>query len=321
MVAMLGSSDDSHTPVSTPELPKLPYEIFLLVVEAFLESAHAEFSTDPASWQLECEPVRHSHIPIPEVYYIDDCDEDGDDMRNKRFSLLRGISQIDLRSRRMVNQWFPRLAFLEHGIYDAHEFAHVCAEADVFLFSAPLYIPRSRLAAPVGPPFLDLLRLLEHVHFMNGDFDLESLSAMPSLKSVSFRKNIDTMGPHEHGKSSFAQEPHARVFTPPEWEAIRESSSIWQKGVRLFVNPVSSWYSTDWQSAELFYLPASAGKRDAVRILRFAVSCQGCRDALPPLGRVCLSTQADRVPGILLYSARMHHGATHRIQWLREEIH
>ncbi|KAF5499697.1 hypothetical protein CGCF413_v007244 [Colletotrichum fructicola] len=262
---MFNLSDDSasgsHTAVSTPELPKLPYEIFLLVVEAFLKSAHAEFSIDPASWQLECEPVRRRHIPIPEVYYIDDCDDDGDDMRGKRFSLLRGVSQVDLRSRRMVNHWFPRLAFLEHGIYHAHRFTHVCAKVDVFLFSAPLHIPHFE------PRFLDLLRLLEHVHFVDGDFDLESLSVMPSLKSVGFPKIIDTMGPHEHGKSSFAQEPHARVFSPPQWVAIRESSSIWEKGVRLFVNPCGSWYSRDWQLAELFYLPASAGKRDAVRIL------------------------------------------------------
>ncbi|KAF4812453.1 hypothetical protein CGCTS75_v014035 [Colletotrichum tropicale] len=107
---------------------------------------------------------------------------------------------------------------------------------------------------------------------------------MPSLKSVSFPTDIDTMGPHEHGKSSSAQEPHARVFSPTQWQAIRESSSIWEKGVRLFVNPVGSWYFRDWQLAELFYLPASAGKREAVRILRFAVGYQGCRDTLPPLG-------------------------------------
>ncbi|KAE9572479.1 hypothetical protein CGMCC3_g11512 [Colletotrichum fructicola] len=292
---MFNLSDDSasgsHTAVSTPELPKLPYEIFLLVVEAFLKSAHAEFSIDPASWQLECEPVRRRHIPIPEVYYIDDCDDDGDDMRGKRFSLLRGVSQVDLRSRRMVNHWFPRLAFLEHGIYHAHRFTHVCAKVDVFLFSAPLHIPHFE------PRFLDLLRLLEHVHFVDGDFDLESLSVMPSLKSVGFPKIIDTMGPHEHGKSSFAQEPHARVFSPPQWVAIRESSSIWEKGVRLFVNPCGSWYSRDWQLAELFYLPASAGKRDAVRILRFAVGCQGCRDALPPLGRVCLRSPSAKMEG------------------------
>lgn len=71
IIATLNPSDDSasgsHTLVSTPELPKLPYEIFLLVVEAFLESAHAEFSIDPASWELECEPIRRNHIPIPEV--------------------------------------------------------------------------------------------------------------------------------------------------------------------------------------------------------------------------------------------------------------
>ncbi|KAF0328899.1 hypothetical protein GQ607_003924, partial [Colletotrichum asianum] len=233
--------------------------------------------------------IRHRHIPIPEVYYIDDCDDDSEDMRSKCISLLRGVSQVDLRSRRMVNQRFPKLAFLEHGIDHAHRFAHVCAKVDVVLFSGPLYIPRSRLTAPVGPPFLDLLRLLEHVHFENADFDLESLSAMPTLKSVSFPKTIDTMGAHEHGKSSFAQEPHAWVISPQQWEAIRESSSIWGKGVRLFVNPFGSCYSRDWQLAELFYIPASAGKREAVRILRFAVGYQGCRDVLPPLGRVCLS--------------------------------
>lgn len=203
-------------------------------------------------------------------------------MRDKRFRLLRGVSQVDTRSCRMVNQRFPRLAFLEHGIYHAHHFAHVCAKVDVFSFSAPLLIPHLRL--PVKPGFLDLLRLLEHVHFENGNLDLESLSAMPSLKSVSF-STWWYLEPHEngHGASYLVQEPlHSDIFSRHHCEAIGKCSPIWEKGVRLFRNRFNKWSLGNWQLTELFLVPATAEKPQAVRVRRFTVGCQHCLDAVPP---------------------------------------
>lgn len=271
------SASKSYAPASTKELPKLPYDIFLLVVEAFLESAHAEISSEPASWALYL---------LREVFFILDYNYDGNETRKKRFRLLRGISQVDLRARRMVNQQFPRFAFMEDKHSGVQKFVHICAKVDLFAISSASCITDS-LSPPVKPRFLDMLRVLENVYFVSGDFDLESLGAMPSLKSVRLLMDIE-MGPYGHVRPCFAQE---QVFRPWQWKAIRECSSIWDKGVRLFVNPAHEWCS--WVLAELFYMPATAPKRDQVRIRRFAVGCQCCYDALPPW-HACASSAQQR---------------------------
>ncbi|KAK2777098.1 hypothetical protein CKAH01_12223 [Colletotrichum kahawae] len=204
------SASKSYAPASTKELPKLPYDIFLLVVEAFLESAHAEISSEPASWALYL---------LREVFFILNYNYDGNETRKKRFRLLRGISQVDLRARRMVNQQFPRFAFMEDNHSGVQKFVHICAKVDLFAISSASCITDS-LSPTVKPQFLDMLRVLENVYLVSGHFDLESLGAMPSLKSVSLLMDID-MGPHGHVRPCFVQE---QAFSPWQWKAIRECS-------------------------------------------------------------------------------------------------
>ncbi|KAL3293939.1 hypothetical protein RB213_015247 [Colletotrichum asianum] len=259
----LPTSDESHI---------LPYEIILLIIEAFLESAQTELYTQPIWWSLDVT----QHLPKELLLYYDEgCNSrqrypDHDATRMNRSRRLRSISQLDRKSRSMVNQLFPRVAFYDrvrnntHMIYSAARvrFAYTFPRVDMFAMSMHLCYDQRDFLSPPDRKSLELLRTIEHIPLQMDLIPLPGLfESLSSLKSIPLRIRTCTMRMFlsitEYGARC---DSHDGLSLVNEWFNTCHFISAWRgtsprkRRIRVFVNSYNrTWQSGDWPLAELFY--------------------------------------------------------------------
>ncbi|KAK2777097.1 hypothetical protein CKAH01_12222 [Colletotrichum kahawae] len=298
---MVDSSDPSalsyhRSPSAKTEGPGFPYEIYLLIVDAFLDSAHAKVSAQPGFWRFKNERRCGTNGYLPPRLVL--CRDWG--QIALRHHLLRGISQTDLESQKRVNRQFPRFPYrdiwIKQDCIDYPGFAYICPSVDLFEPDhEPGYTTQAGLLRALFQPTpvnSELLQVMENIQLYGWcvtDPDLPCfLFALPNLRTVSFVWEPPSSDwPSPPALSSHAHQNPPTIYESEQDDGITERLAIlrrcsfaWEKGIRLlYCSHEDRAWPGHWPSNELLFDP-TLGELP-FRIIQFVAGCKDCLDALP----------------------------------------
>ncbi|KAH0423366.1 hypothetical protein CcaCcLH18_12222 [Colletotrichum camelliae] len=105
-MSLQGGNDSITASEKKQEFPDIPYEVALLICESLVDIAYAKACEEPMTWQVTAPKADASSAPL---YVVTDKrrQRPHPDMK-RRFNIFKDIRQVNSKTRRMVDQAFPR---------------------------------------------------------------------------------------------------------------------------------------------------------------------------------------------------------------------
>ncbi|KAF6828922.1 hypothetical protein CPLU01_08248 [Colletotrichum plurivorum] len=253
-------------PAPGTEVPSLPYEIFLSIVDAFIADAEEKASRATVRWDVVMSTDAAGDMILDPSHVK---------LARARFDVVRSVSQVDQRSRRAVHRAFPMLPFRtqststriqDWNISHPSFVPFVFPKTDVFRFIgglSPTLECRPRVGkpwpkppgavgdGPEGPPVLALIEncllsnwlcyagypdaFLRPLHF-------RFLSQMPNLKALTVVDRIwhiwvgGPLGPtadEPHDHEGALDSTKASLGPDSEWMWLLEWQPLLNRGVKV----------------------------------------------------------------------------------------
>lgn len=217
---------------------RIPYEVFLLIVEAAVEDAYSQACRSRCTFYLDLTTLEET--PLQQRLFVSTDDEEA--ILKARFSLIKNISQIDHSARRAVHRRFvrfPRFDFSPSILNIAAPEALVCPAVDAYTVenhSSPLELLED--PTPETRELARHIRVLNLILFSPACYGraLALLEALPRVEVATMHDGMRWLPPPRiplRGRPGDVLRPREPRNTEDDIERL--CRPIWEMGIRFHI--------------------------------------------------------------------------------------